>query len=72
MVNQRGAAITLGDVADIRLGPEMRRGVGEFDGEGCRVRALVGAALDRLVGDEPIVAAAAFVLAAGVAPAGDV
>lgn len=34
MVNDRGAALTLGDVADIRLGPEMRRGVGEFDGIG--------------------------------------
>ena len=34
MVNERGAALTLGDVADIRLGPEMRRGVGELDGEG--------------------------------------
>ncbi|ARE42408.1 Cobalt-zinc-cadmium resistance protein (plasmid) [Rhodovulum sp. P5] len=34
MVNDRGAALTLGDVADIRLGPEMRRGVGEFGGEG--------------------------------------
>ena len=34
MVNARGAAITLADVADIRLGPEMRRGVGEFNGEG--------------------------------------
>jgi Cu(I)/Ag(I) efflux system membrane protein CusA/SilA len=34
MVNARGAAVTLGDVADIRLGPELRRGVGEFGGEG--------------------------------------
>ena len=34
MVNARGAALTLGDVAEIRLGPEMRRGVGEFGGEG--------------------------------------
>ena len=33
-VNQRGAALTLGDVADIRLGPQLRRGVGEFDGIG--------------------------------------
>ena len=32
MINERGAALTLGDVADIRLGPELRRGVGEFDG----------------------------------------
>ncbi|MBJ3761505.1 efflux RND transporter permease subunit [Maribius pontilimi] len=41
MVNARGAAITLGDVADIRLGPEMRRGVGEFDGEGDAVGGVV-------------------------------
>ena len=33
-VNERGAALTLGDVADIRLGPQLRRGVGEFDGIG--------------------------------------
>ena len=41
MVNERGAALTLGDVADIRLGPEMRRGVGEFDGEGDAVGGVV-------------------------------
>lgn len=41
MVNARGAAITLGDVADIRLGPELRRGVGEFDGEGDAVGGVV-------------------------------
>ena len=33
-INERGAALTLGDVADIRLGPQLRRGVGEFDGIG--------------------------------------
>jgi Cu(I)/Ag(I) efflux system membrane protein CusA/SilA len=41
MVNARGAAITLGDVADIRLGPELRRGVGEFGGEGDAVGGVV-------------------------------
>jgi len=41
MVNDRGAALTLGDVADIRLGPEMRRGVGELDGEGDAVGGVV-------------------------------
>ncbi|MEM7566387.1 MAG: CusA/CzcA family heavy metal efflux RND transporter [Pseudomonadota bacterium] len=41
MVNARGAALTLGDVAEIRLGPEMRRGVGEFDGEGDAVGGVV-------------------------------
>lgn len=41
MVNERGAALTLGGVADIRLGPEMRRGVGEFGGEGDAVGGVV-------------------------------
>ncbi|WP_120499107.1 efflux RND transporter permease subunit [Roseovarius sp. EL26] len=41
LVNERGAALTLGDVAEIRLGPEMRRGVGEFNGEGDAVGAVV-------------------------------
>ncbi|WP_281969016.1 efflux RND transporter permease subunit [Roseovarius nanhaiticus] len=41
MVNDRGAALTLGDVADIRLGPEMRRGVGELNGEGDAVGGVV-------------------------------
>ncbi len=41
MVNARGAALTLGDVAEIRLGPEMRRGVGEFGGEGEAVGGVV-------------------------------
>ncbi|MCF6433456.1 CusA/CzcA family heavy metal efflux RND transporter [Leisingera sp. MMG026] len=41
MVNERGAALTVGDVADIRLGPEMRRGVGEFNGEGDAVGGVV-------------------------------
>ena len=41
MVNDRGAALTLEDVAEIRLGPQMRRGVGEFDGEGDAVGGVV-------------------------------
>ena len=41
MVNDRGAALTLGDVAEIRLGPQMRRGVGEFDGEGDAVGGVI-------------------------------
>ncbi|AHD03342.1 hypothetical protein METH_21195 (plasmid) [Leisingera methylohalidivorans DSM 14336] len=41
MVNARGAAITLGNVAEIRFGPEMRRGVGEFNGEGDAVGGVV-------------------------------
>lgn len=41
MVNDRGAALTLSDVAEVRLGPQMRRGVGEFDGEGDAVGGVV-------------------------------
>ncbi|WP_372920672.1 efflux RND transporter permease subunit [Roseovarius sp.] len=41
IVNDRGAAVTLGDVAEIRLGPQMRRGVGEFNGEGDAVGAVI-------------------------------
>ena len=41
IVNARGAAVTLGDVADIRFGPELRRGVGEFDGQGDAVGGVV-------------------------------
>jgi copper/silver efflux system protein len=38
----RGATpVLLGDVADVRLGPEMRRGIGELDGEGEAVGGVV-------------------------------
>ncbi|MEN3794767.1 CusA/CzcA family heavy metal efflux RND transporter [Fulvimarina sp. MAC3] len=40
-VNERGAALTLGDVAEVRMGPELRRGVGEFNGEGDAVGGVV-------------------------------
>ncbi len=33
-LSARGVPVTLGDVAHIRLGPEMRRGIAELDGEG--------------------------------------
>jgi Cu(I)/Ag(I) efflux system membrane protein CusA/SilA len=33
-INERGTPILLEDVAEIRLGPQMRRGVAELDGEG--------------------------------------
>ena len=33
-INARGTPILLDDVAEIRLGPQMRRGVAELDGEG--------------------------------------
>lgn len=41
LVNERGAALTLGDVAEIRMGPAMRRGVGELNGEGDAVGGVV-------------------------------
>ena len=41
MINDRGAALTLEDVAEIRLGPQMRRGVGEFNGIGDAVGAVI-------------------------------
>ncbi|MGB5261514.1 MAG: efflux RND transporter permease subunit [Gammaproteobacteria bacterium] len=33
-VNARGTPILLGDIAELRLGPQMRRGIAELDGEG--------------------------------------
>ncbi|MGB8923860.1 MAG: efflux RND transporter permease subunit [Pseudomonas sp.] len=36
-----GAPVTLGDVATIQLGPEMRRGISELDGEGETVGGVV-------------------------------
>ena len=36
-----GVPITLGDVATVQLGPEMRRGIAEFDGEGEAVGGVV-------------------------------
>jgi Cu(I)/Ag(I) efflux system membrane protein CusA/SilA len=38
---ENGAPVTLGDVAHIQLGPEMRRGIGELDGEGEAVGGVV-------------------------------
>lgn len=40
-VNSRGASLTLGDIADIRLGPELRRGVGDYNGEGDAVGGVI-------------------------------
>ncbi|TQF07989.1 efflux RND transporter permease subunit, partial [Myxococcus llanfairpwllgwyngyllgogerychwyrndrobwllllantysiliogogogochensis] len=34
LVTRGGIAVRLGDVATIQLGPEMRRGIAELDGEG--------------------------------------
>jgi len=33
-VNDRGTPVRLGDVSEIRLGPQLRRGIAELDGEG--------------------------------------
>jgi Cu(I)/Ag(I) efflux system membrane protein CusA/SilA len=40
-VSETGTPILLRDIADIRLGPEMRRGIGEFNGEGEAVGGVV-------------------------------
>ncbi len=40
-VSATGTPLRLGDVADIRLGPEMRRGVADLDGEGEVVGGIV-------------------------------
>ena len=40
-VNSRGTPILLKDVADIRIGPQMRRGIAELDGEGEVVGGIV-------------------------------
>ncbi|MGE0409271.1 MAG: efflux RND transporter permease subunit [Amphiplicatus sp.] len=40
-VNDAGTPILLRDVADIRLGPELRRGVGELNGEGEAVGGVI-------------------------------
>ena len=40
-VNEQGTPLVLADVADIRLGPQMRRGIAELDGEGEVVGAVI-------------------------------
>jgi len=40
-VNKSGAPVLLKDVADIRIGPQMRRGIAELDGEGEVVGGVV-------------------------------
>ncbi|SHN08277.1 efflux RND transporter permease subunit [Rhizobacter sp. OV335] len=39
--SQAGVSVRLGDVARIQLGPEMRRGIGELDGEGEAVGGVI-------------------------------
>ncbi len=40
-LNDKGTPILLSDIADIRLGPQMRRGIAELNGEGEVVGAIV-------------------------------
>jgi len=40
-LSARGVPVTLGDVAHVQLGPEMRRGIAELDGEGETVGGVV-------------------------------
>ena len=40
-VNEQGTPLVLSDVADIRTGPQMRRGIADLDGEGEVVGAVV-------------------------------
>ena len=40
-VNEQGTPVVLSDIADIRLGPQMRRGIADLDGEGEVVGAVV-------------------------------
>ena len=40
-LSARGVPVTLGDVANIQLGPEMRRGIAELDGDGETVGVVV-------------------------------
>jgi Cu(I)/Ag(I) efflux system membrane protein CusA/SilA len=41
LAGERGTPVLLRDVAELRLGPEMRRGIGELDGDGEAVGAVV-------------------------------
>ena len=41
MATKGGTTVLLRDVAEVRLGPEMRRGIGELDGEGESVGGVV-------------------------------
>lgn len=40
-VNSKGTPLLLGDIAEINLGPQMRRGISEFNGEGEAVGGVV-------------------------------
>ncbi len=40
-LHDRGVPVRLGDVADVRLGPQLRRGIAELDGEGEVVGGII-------------------------------
>ncbi len=40
-VTENGTPLLLGDIADINLGPQMRRGISEFNGEGEAVGGVI-------------------------------
>ncbi|MGJ7094071.1 efflux RND transporter permease subunit [Vibrio hannami] len=40
-VTEKGTPLLLGDIADINLGPQMRRGISEFNGEGEAVGGVI-------------------------------
>ena len=40
-VNEQGTPLTIGDVAEVNLGPQMRRGIAELNGEGEVVGGVV-------------------------------
>src|SRR5205807_9778575 len=56
----------------LRESVEFDAPLGELNGKGCGMRPFFGAALDRLVRNEPGIAAAASVTAARVRPASDI
>ena len=41
MTTDAGVSVRLGDVARVQVGPEMRRGIGELDGEGESVGGVI-------------------------------
>ncbi len=41
LTSDAGVSVLLGDVAVVQIGPEMRRGVGELDGEGEAVGGVI-------------------------------
>ncbi len=49
-INARGAPVLLGDVAEIQLGPQLRRGVAELNGEG----EVVGGVVVMRSGENPL------------------